>query len=348
MSEGASRPLGVSKGEGRRSPMSHRVRQALYRLRALIREAEASLAGEEGADSGMQAGGSDDAAVLALAVEKLTDSELSLLLRAGVLDPMSCLVARDDASSLPAASAAVQDAVSTSSPVSKAHEHTSQADAGTSGAAEKEAVRGKEAEEEDSHSDLFRGLVDSPRQLADAVEAMASAEELFGVLSDDLLGHVTEDLAPATLKARRGAYGQVSATELEAMEQNDALSHDIVTDATASPNAFLRALAHRDEKIRQSLDVLDRARRAAVLDPNFQQSLEYVNHRAQEKFKAASGLRVRMRPKAAEIPFFFASQRSRPPPAADMGLPMPTLPVAERRRLRKEKRGRIMRKFFRR
>jgi hypothetical protein len=299
-------------------PTSEGVRKALYRLRALLVEAEAALGDDIGDDD-------ESSAALATAIDGLTDAELSLLLRAGILDPLA--LGAGDISFDPAKEReadVIKEEVEPKKEDNVTHE-----------------------DDEDDNSQAMM-LVDSPRRLAEVIEAVEAAEPLVTALADDLAGHTTEDVAAPLIKARRGLYGQVSESELLALEAQEKLDRDTVTDATMSPNTFLRALAHTDVKIRQSLDVLDRARRAAVLDSKFQESVDYVNHRAKERFVAASGLRVKMRRKAAEVPLFFASARSRPPPAADMNLPMPKPSAEERKRIRKARRAASRGKAFRR
>ena len=292
---------------------TQRLRDTLYKLRDLINDVRASSIEVL-----------DDASILAVACDKLSDDELSELMRAGVLDPLSSF----DSMTSVFEEVGRDGAISGSTDVAAVSKPQPSSDA---------------ADKNDADDFL---LVDSVERVAQVVEALETSEKLFEALTGDMNGQPTEDLAPVLIKANRGIYAQVSEAELELLERHEEAGRDAVTDATASPNTLLRAMAKVDPKIEASLNVLDRARRTAVLDAPFQDSLAYVELRAKEKFNSLSGLKVKMRPKAAEVPFFFANALSKPPPAADMNLPTPKPSFEERRAARSERRSVYRKKVF--
>jgi hypothetical protein len=381
-------------------PRNVKVRQALYRLRDLLNEATV-------ATTTATNGGDDDeffseSVATAAALDRLTDEELLLLMRAGIVDPLTVFGTPPEeqeqaieqgvdgrrsnvgASRPPLlgttadSSGAAADAQLLSPDKDTAEQSNNKTaddprevamvalakqvgeDGGEAPAPgintcadsspPYKGMNGAGGDDEDEivlgSDDRAGSLASEASALAEALLALEAAEPIVTTLTEDLSGVITEDVAATVTKYRRGLYSQISEAELTALEARDEQAADTVTDATASPNSFLRAVANRDAKVKQSLDVLDRARRAAVLDPTFQRALEYTNARAQERFSTASGLRVRMRRKAAEVPLFFASPHSRPPPRADVGLPRPKPSPAERAAVRRERRVKKRKRYF--
>lgn len=156
------------------------------------------------------------------------------------------------------------------------------------------------------------------------------------------------DVAPAILKASRGDFGNISEKELRALEGYEKSSGpgQGIARSMSPSSPLLAELAKRDSSIKTSLDVMERVKREALLDKQFQEAVEHVNVLHEGRIASMEKLRPSPRPSAAAVPYFFGSQRSRPPPQADMNLPAPALSPGERQSLRRKKKLMLLRKRF--
>jgi hypothetical protein len=164
-------------------------------------------------------------------------------------------------------------------------------------------------------------------------------------LADAALPHVPSDDEARTLAnvERRDAAARFGDAPddlrvLEDFERRAAYSY------TEQPNLVLRHLSRTDRRIRESLEVMDRARRALLRDGQFQGALGYVHKQEAQEVEQATNVRPVPRQLAAEAGIaFFDRAHSRPPLRAQSGVPTAPAPrdrvhdpaaVAKRRAMR--------------
>lgn len=127
---------------------------------------------------------------------------------------------------------------------------------------------------------------------------------LTTAIRDTTLGGVpTIDLAPALLKVQRHQEGEITQNELRRLEDYEEAKRTLQVMVSAQPvekgvgtrlaevdvtdalldhallpsNRFLHAVAQKDERVRRSLEVLERVKRESLLDPAFQSALRVVH-----------------------------------------------------------------------
>lgn len=142
------------------------------------------------------------------------------------------------------------------------------------------------------------------------IEELHHLQEITNTIRETELGDVPSiDLAPAMVKAQRRQFEDVTAEELRRLEQYEEASA-LPTSSTAHPaaktgipgvsaalldrvlvpsNSFLDAVAVRDEALRRSLEGMERIKREALLDPEFQEAVRFAH--AVEEASVAPHLR---------------------------------------------------------
>lgn len=154
------------------------------------------------------------------------------------------------------------------------------------------------------------------------------------------------DVSPAVLKAERGDFGDISEKELRALEDFEKQNGQALGRSFAPSSPLLAQLSKTDAKIQASLDVLERVKRDTLLDSEFQSAVAYVNALHEGRLNSLERVKPKPRTKAAEVPYFFGSNRSRPPPEADMNLPQPSMSREERISLRRRRSLKVLRQRY--
>lgn len=144
-----------------------------------------------------------------------------------------------------------------------------------------------------------------------------AAEELGSVAAGD----PTDAAASALQKARSGLNGDITERELQALEEHEKASSHWLWQT----NRLLSYVARKDAAVRHSIDALDRARRAALRDADFQEAVAYARQleRAQRQSIPSRGS---PRPSSGDVPRFFGSKYEHPPPRAGSGVPSEPTP----------------------
>lgn len=154
------------------------------------------------------------------------------------------------------------------------------------------------------------------------------------------------DVAPVILKAEQGQFESVMEKELKALEAYEKSDAKLHGQAWSCSSPLLKELAKDDPKLRASLDVLERVKRATLFDKKFQEALDYVHALEKARYDSVEKIAPKPRTQAAEVPYFFGSRLSQPPPSADMNLSPPKPSKLEQGKARRrQKIMRLKRRF---
>lgn len=160
-------------------------------------------------------------------------------------------------------------------------------------------------------------------------------------------GDVPEpDVALVIHKAEAGDFASITESELKKLEAFEKTNKGLTNRALSSSSPLLAAVAAHDPQLRTSLAVLERAKRNALLDKEFQDALDYLNTLEQARLASIERIAAKRRRASTEIPYFFGTNRSQPPPSADMNLPQPKLSAKARGILRRQKKLQRLRERF--
>lgn len=251
-----------------------------------------------------------------------TDEQIREWLRAGVLDPLQLLPSTT-------ADIAAQPAEKES--------------------AEHKAVPPAEEEAEDKEADALFELIRAAGPIEKLTHAILHAPldpeastELRGTLTQKRRPPSTPDeAAPLSSSDQRSSQRSGTSSSIAAP-----LTPEQLEEAMRSPSPVLNAVSAMDPTFAGALHTLNRIRRTLMMDEGFHTALQYsqAQHRrlgkqyleAREQQRAESArhrkaqanLSMRKGPGAVEghavaTPMFFGSRYSRPPPSAQLGLPVP-------------------------
>lgn len=157
--------------------------------------------------------------------------------------------------------------------------------------------------EEDSSSSASLFIEEKLRYL----QRLHYLKELTSIICEtELNGMPSIDLAPVLAKVERHRYEDITEKELRLLEQYEEkaafrfsskaspdrsniagsasaasnpreLSTSFLNHAMAPSNTFLYAIAQKDEKLRRSLETLERIKRETLLDPGFQDAVQFAH-----------------------------------------------------------------------
>lgn len=130
---------------------------------------------------------------------------------------------------------------------------------------------------------------------------------------------------------------------LEEIDQLEKYEHATRERYVSQPNVFLRLAAENETKIRESLDVLDKVRRALTHDQEFQEATQYAEDLTQMRYDQKKVSPV-IRTKAVDDTIFFNQSYSRPPPRA-AGLPAPEAPANVKQMIGKARRRQLPKRY---
>jgi hypothetical protein len=180
------------------------------------------------------------------------------------------------------------------------------------------------------------------------VEKAAATIAVVDALKDDLKGAPPEDISHIMERAQNRQFEGISLQEIEALEAYEKANSALRVRALAPENSFLALVAPHDEKIQMSLDILEKTKRAAFNDEDFQSALSYIHHLEEQAMGNVGRLPVSPRRSAAEVPYFFADFRSVVPPQGRSNLPPPKPSVEEKNEARRRlKKLGLRRRYFR-
>ena len=168
--------------------------------------------------------------------------------------------------------------------------------------------------------------------------------EITRLLADDLDGKPDEAVCELLAKANIGDFSEFTEEDIRMLEEFEKSEKECYTTV---PNRVLRLAAEIDPKIKESLVVLDRTRRKAILDAEFEAAIRYSRQADKLVMEKVKPLPKPVMPDVTQM-YYASGKFTQVPPRGRSGVPDKPLP-SKQEKLRIAADGRRIRKgsFYR-